>query len=443
MPFNFPDAPVTNQTYTYNNRTWTYDGTAWNLTSGTLQGVTIAASAPSSPRVGDLWFDSRIAQLFVYYNDGDSSQWVAASGGTGAFLSLYGGTVTGSVVIQADTQVRSLNGGPLAGFRNHVMNGDFRFNQRGATTITTDGNFPVDRWKTDVGGTGASRTAQRVALTDSDRSAIGRGNALWALQYAGVGTSSGGDLESLTHCMEGAGLLAGRTITLSFWARRTSGTGNIATEFSQRFGTGGSPSANVDGIGGTIHTLTTGWQRFTVTTTVPSVAGKTFGSNGDDYFFIRFYFSAGSNFNTRLGGALGAQTLTAQIADVQVEIGSDATPFELRPPQVELALCQRYYEVVNVQSLVRHTTIGTYGGAIINIGYRVTKRVAPTQTVAWSGFNRSGTTASLLVNGSTVTSSGNFSFSGLIDQITVWNGGGLVNAGDYATGSIEIFSDYL
>lgn len=38
--------------------------------------VTISTNAPEDPELGDLWFDSTLAALFIYYNDGDSSQWV-------------------------------------------------------------------------------------------------------------------------------------------------------------------------------------------------------------------------------------------------------------------------------------------------------------------------------------------------------------------------------
>jgi len=52
--------------------------------------VTISDAAPSSPSAGDLWFDSTGLALYVYYNDGDSSQWVqtnpsgSSSSGSGA-----------------------------------------------------------------------------------------------------------------------------------------------------------------------------------------------------------------------------------------------------------------------------------------------------------------------------------------------------------------------
>ena len=41
--------------------------------------VTVSQVAPSSPTAGDLWYHSTQARLFVYYNDGSSSQWVDAA----------------------------------------------------------------------------------------------------------------------------------------------------------------------------------------------------------------------------------------------------------------------------------------------------------------------------------------------------------------------------
>ena len=49
--------------------------------------VTVSTTAPSSPSSGDLWFNSTNLTAYIYYNDGDSSQWVpllpATSGGSG------------------------------------------------------------------------------------------------------------------------------------------------------------------------------------------------------------------------------------------------------------------------------------------------------------------------------------------------------------------------
>ena len=67
------------------------------------------------------------------------------------------------------------------------------------------------------------------------------------------------------------------------------------------------------------------------------------GSNNDDYLELRFWFDAGSSFNSRTN-SLGQQSGTFDIAQVQLEAGSVATPFEIRPIGTELLMCQRYYQ---------------------------------------------------------------------------------------------------
>ena len=42
---------------------------------------TVSSSAPSSPSEGDLWFDTDTANMYIYFNDGDSSQWVVTGNG--------------------------------------------------------------------------------------------------------------------------------------------------------------------------------------------------------------------------------------------------------------------------------------------------------------------------------------------------------------------------
>ena len=46
--------------------------------------VTVSATAPVDPSVGDLWLNSNDLSLFAYYDDGDLQQWVGLSGPAGA-----------------------------------------------------------------------------------------------------------------------------------------------------------------------------------------------------------------------------------------------------------------------------------------------------------------------------------------------------------------------
>ena len=83
MALNFPNSPTNGQVYTDvstgNRWAWDSANTCWKSTSAFTQSITIAASAPGSPVVGQLWWNQDYGRLLVYYNDGDSSQWVDAS----------------------------------------------------------------------------------------------------------------------------------------------------------------------------------------------------------------------------------------------------------------------------------------------------------------------------------------------------------------------------
>jgi len=67
---------------------------------GAVASVNISDAAPASPSPGNLWWNSSsgVGQLYIYFNDGSSSQWVIANNASGGlYLPLTGGTVTGLV----------------------------------------------------------------------------------------------------------------------------------------------------------------------------------------------------------------------------------------------------------------------------------------------------------------------------------------------------------
>lgn len=73
------------------------DGSTITISGGTISGasasITIGDTAPSSPSVGALWYDSKGGQLYVWYNDGNSSQWVPTTNQMGGgYMPLQGVT---------------------------------------------------------------------------------------------------------------------------------------------------------------------------------------------------------------------------------------------------------------------------------------------------------------------------------------------------------------
>jgi hypothetical protein len=74
-----------------------YDGAIWFSSGSGGASVTVGDTAPASPAAGDLWWDSSEAsgsnggRLYLWYEDGDSNQWVQTSnvgGGGGSSVSV-------------------------------------------------------------------------------------------------------------------------------------------------------------------------------------------------------------------------------------------------------------------------------------------------------------------------------------------------------------------
>jgi hypothetical protein len=294
-----------------------------------------------------------------------------------------GDTMTGPLVLAADPaaamQPATRQYVDAKPGRNVFRNGDMGIAQRGngaftGSQITADG-----WWQYFSGGTSSTtRTVQ----------ALGLGSPLLVTTLAGQ--AAAGDFMMIDHHIEGVGTLSGATVTLSFSAKAASGTPKIGIELDQYFGAGGSPSTRTYTAVGTV-TLSTTLTRYTVTTTIPSVVGKTLGTDGSDFLGIDFFYSAGSTYASR-ASSIGIQNNTFSITDIQLETGPTVTSFEKLSQQAQLAWCQRYFWRMSSQGanwfrfgvgVVRAGTI-----ADVSIQYPVTMRVTP--TVAFSAASTFG-----------------------------------------------------
>lgn len=241
------------------------------------------------------------------------------------------------------------------GFRNKIINGDCRIDQRnaGASVTPATGAYTLDRWS--YYSTQASKlTVQRNA--GSVTPPVGFTN------YMGITSTSAFSLAAsdyfiMTQAIEGfnvSDLLFGtanaRTITLSFWVYSSlTGTfGGVIENSSQ---------ARAYPFSYTISSVNT-WEQKSVT-----IAGDTTGTWVTDNglgLWLMFSLGTGSTYAGTAGAWVGSQRLgvtgatsvvgtngaTFYITGVQLEQGSTATDFERRPIGTELALCQRYYEVL-------------------------------------------------------------------------------------------------
>lgn len=245
-----------------------------------------------------------------------------------------------------DVRTRAASGSESysrTGFKNQIMNGGFRINQRGWTSSTASATYGFDRWQ--QVNSGGTVTYSTQAFTLGSPAATGYETGNYA-RLVTSGQSAAGDYALLRQTIEDVRTFAGGQVTISFWAKATTSTlaspAKMAVELVQTFGSGGSPSADVTTYAGTV-TLTTSWARYSVTVSLPSLSGKTIGTSANTSGLqLNLWVSAGSTYNTRTS-TLGIQSNTFDMWGVQVERGSFPTAFEERPIALELQLCQRYY----------------------------------------------------------------------------------------------------
>ena len=256
-----------------------------------------------------------------------------------------------SITFPDQTQMSTATGGS---FRNRIINGDMRIDQRNAgasvtATTTAAITYTLDRWGYYC--TQASKfTIQRNAGAVTPPA--GYSNYIGLVSSSAYSVLSA-DIFQIIQRIEGFntsdlafGTANAKPITISFWVR-SSLTGTFGGEINNYAGTQYYPfsfsisSADI-------------WEQKTIT-----IAGSTTGTwASDNSSGLQFSISLGMG--STLTGTAGAWTSSQILAPtgsvnlvatsgaylyvtgVQLEQGSTATEFERRPIGTELALCQRY-----------------------------------------------------------------------------------------------------
>ena len=282
------------------------------------------------------------------------------------------------------------------GRRNLIINGAMQVAQRGTSTsgITSGtSNFVVDRFPFRVGSQGTWTMSQSTDTPD------GFSNSLKLDCTTADGTTSAGDQIRLTHKLEGQdlqqfkfGSSSASRMTLSFWVKSNK-TGTYTLEF---FNNDASRTISVEY---TISSAST-WENKVIT--IDGDSSGSFDNDNNNSLEIIWWLAAGSNFNggtfnTSWSANVNANRVSSSqvnLADdtanefyltgVQLEVGTTATPFEHRSYGGELALCQRYYQLVDRGSGIVVSSTNAY----INIPYIKTMRASPSF----------GTTGGLAIN---------------------------------------------
>ena len=132
---------ASNGMFRYNTTDNQFEGYAdgvWGPISGG-GGFEVATSPPASPSAGDTYWDSEEGTAYIYYNDGDSSQWVPLVPGTPAKHATGGGT--DEVFFENDNTVTTSY--TLQSGKNALSAGPITVNSGAVITIGSGQNWVI------------------------------------------------------------------------------------------------------------------------------------------------------------------------------------------------------------------------------------------------------------------------------------------------------------
>lgn len=270
--------------------------------------------------------------------------------------------------------------------KNKFINGNFDVWQRGTSFTPTTATFTytADRWVAYAAFTAGTTTISQQSFTPGSAPVSGY-ESTYFLRYATASTTSGWEIAQR---IEDVRAFADQVVTVSFWAKADSSR-TVAITSKQNFGSGGSTQVSTSG---TTQTLTTSWARYSTQITIPSITGKTIGTNS----YHSIVFSGTGN------------SATFDFWGFQIEAGSVATAFTLSSGSIdgELAACQRYYYR---QSFASGDVI-CFGGQTSTTAVRFVVHFPMTMRSAPTALEQSGTASDYrwrgVASGTTTTFSG-------------------------------------
>jgi len=293
-------------------------------------------------------------------------------------------------------------------FRNRIINGAMVIDQRnaGAAWGTSINGYTVDRWQCVQSVTGKLNGGQNY---NSITPPTGFSNYI-GVQSQSAYSVGATDYYNIFQPIEGFntydlawGTASAATVTLSFWVR-SSLTGTFGGVIRNSAANYNYPFTYTISVANT-------WEQKTVTIAGPT-SGTWIGATNGNGAGIWFGLGVGSTYSATAGtwtttsatssatgatSVVGTNGATFYITGVQLEAGTTASPFEYRQYGTELALCQRYYEIIgqSSNSILFQGYVGGVDAIRSPIFYKVNKRTTPTMTIngTWSSSNKSAADA--------------------------------------------------
>jgi hypothetical protein len=355
---DFPANPTVGQKFTAVGISWTWDGTKWSGSAGSGATVSASDTPPANPALGTLWWDSVGGQLYIYYNDGNSSQWViAVNYGFGLFLPIAGGTLTGPLTLSGNPVAplqpatkQYVDALPPAAGTNRIINGDMRIDQRNNGGSITVGGYSIDRWvwNPSVTGKGAVQRTASINPGFPYQYAISSSTAytLLASDYFGISQMIEADMVSDFAW----GTANAQPATLSFWVYSS-----ITGTYSGAIENGAASRSFVFNY--TIP-VAGAWTKIIIPILPDTGGAWTLSGNGAGvYLFLSCGMGStrssstinawqNGNFLSSPGAVnlMGTNGAAMGFTGVKLEVGSIATPFNRKSLSESFSDCQRYYQ---------------------------------------------------------------------------------------------------
>ena len=279
--------------------------------------------------------------------------------------------------------------------RNLIINGDHRIAQRGtaAVTATTSASYKcVDRWKTDIDGSGGGDFSHAQSTDVPTGQGFTHSSKITTVTQASQPSGTGNrhqlytqmEKQDVAHLEWGTS--AAKTCTLSFWVK-SSVTGTYILWLKHYGGTNNLYFTNY-----TINSANT-WEKKTITITGYTSGGNVSGTT-DSGLLIEWNLGTSSGNET---GTLNEWTTTDSIraaagsvylpehsgatwylTGCQFEVGSVATDYEFLSYAQELALCQRYYFGGATDGTNYYGSVYSSGNSMVKVPLPVLMRTTPT-----------------------------------------------------------------
>lgn len=281
-------------------------------------------------------------------------------------------------------------GGGGLGFKNKIINGDFRIAQRGTSFVSPAVNvYTLDRWHW-LGKAAAGLVTITQNITDTPNDSIK--HSIKIDVTTADASVVAGDFYILRHFIEGndvtdlgLGKAGAKQITLSFWVKAPK-TGIQSVSF---FNAGHTRSYIAEY---TIDVVNT-WEFKTITIT-GDTTGTWLNTNGLGLGVGFNIANAGTgvtapdvwtagNFDSSTNSVLTWMDNVANnifFANVQLEVGDTATDFDVRPHAIELLMCRRYFQLINSASSTGF--VCTFNGTnLARIGIQLNPEMRATPTI--------------------------------------------------------------